>query len=126
MSAEVSGRPALSSAAVRFNSRSTRSTRSGYGGGRDGACLPSSAVPGSGLKLAVTAYVVAAVVAVGGTVADTALIVNGALDYVDTVEGFERVPVGMEGTVTLEGTGGYTVYFEAEGVDGGTTPTVPV
>ena len=79
-----------------------------------------------GVKLAVTAYVVAALVALAGIVAGAAFMVQGALDYVDAVEGFQRVPTGSAGTVTLDGTGGYTVYYEAPGANEDPRPVLPV
>ena len=52
-----------------------------------------------------------ALVAVGVGVA-AFLVVNGVMGFVNRVDDFQRVPLGRQGTVIFEGTGGHTLYYE--------------
>jgi hypothetical protein len=57
-------------------------------------------------------YLLPFLLVVAGTVAAIVAIVSGVQSYSDTIEGFARVPVGQTKTVQIDGTGGYTVFYE--------------
>jgi hypothetical protein len=57
-------------------------------------------------------YLLPFLLVVVGGVAAVLAIVSGVRSYSDTIEGFARVPVGQSGTVQIDGTGGYTVFYE--------------
>jgi hypothetical protein len=65
----------------------------------------------------IVGYVAAILVAITGIVGGIALIVGGIRDYIDKVEGFERVDVPGSAQVSLEDVGGYSIYFERPGLD---------
>jgi hypothetical protein len=56
-------------------------------------------------------WVGGALVAVGVGVA-ALLVVTGVVGFVNRIDDFQRVPLGRQGTVVFEGTGGYTLYYE--------------
>jgi hypothetical protein len=56
-------------------------------------------------------WVGGAVVALGVGIA-ALLAVNGVMGFVNRIDDFQRVPLGRQGTVELEDTGGYTLYYE--------------
>ena len=56
-------------------------------------------------------WVGGALVATGVGVA-ALLLVNGVFGFLNRIDDFQRVPVGGEGTVVFERTGGYTLYYE--------------
>jgi hypothetical protein len=60
-------------------------------------------------------YGVAGLLGVAGIVAMILLIVGAIQNLADKVAGFERVDASESGTVTLDGTGGYTIYHEYDG-----------
>jgi hypothetical protein len=57
-------------------------------------------------------YLLPLLLLLAGSVAAVIAIVSGVRSYSDTIEGFARVPVGQSGTVQIDGTGGYTVFYE--------------
>ena len=57
-------------------------------------------------------YLLPFVLVVAGGVAAIISIVNGVSAYSDTIEEFARVDVGEQGTIEIDGTGGYTVFYE--------------
>jgi hypothetical protein len=61
-------------------------------------------------------YLVPVVLLLAGGVAAILGIVSGFRAYSDTIEGFARVPVGSSGTIEIDGTGGYTVFYEPGGM----------
>ena len=65
----------------------------------------------------IAGYVVAVLLAIAAVVTGVALIVTGIRDYIDKVEGFERVDVPGSAQVSLEDDGGYSVYYERPGLD---------
>ena len=56
-------------------------------------------------------WVGGALVAVGVGIA-ALLVVNGVIGFVHRVDDFQRVPLGRQGSVVFEDTGGYTLYYE--------------
>jgi hypothetical protein len=64
----------------------------------------------------IVGYVAAVLVAVLAIAAGIALIVVGIRDYIDKVEGFERIDVPASAEVALDD-GGYSIYFERPGLD---------
>jgi hypothetical protein len=57
-------------------------------------------------------YLLPFVLVIAGGVAAIVSIVNGVSAYSDTIEDFARVEVGQTGTIEIDGTGGYTVFYE--------------
>ena len=57
-------------------------------------------------------YLLPFLLVVAGGVAAIISIVNGVSAYSDTIEEFARVDVGEQGTIQIDGTGGYTVFYE--------------
>lgn len=60
---------------------------------------------------------VAAAAGVLGIVLAIVLFVRTYSDFVDRIDGFQRITVPGDGTVELDGTGGFTIYHEYEGAD---------
>lgn len=60
---------------------------------------------------------VAGAVAAAGIAVAIVLFVRTYTNWVDRIENFDRVDVPGEGTVTLDGTGGYTIYHEYPGAN---------
>ena len=54
------------------------------------------------------------------------LVVNGIVGFVNRVDGFQRVPLGRQGTVVFEDTGGYTLYYEQRFSSEGRIPSFDV
>ncbi len=46
----------------------------------------------------------------------------GFVSFSDTIDDFQRVSANGEGEVTFSDTGGYVIYYEAPGADGGNIP----
>lgn len=59
-------------------------------------------------------YVVAGVLAVVGIIGGVALIISSIVTYTDRIDNFARVDIPGSSTVQLDGTGGYSVYYEHE------------
>jgi hypothetical protein len=57
-------------------------------------------------------YLLPLLLLLAGSVAAIIAVVAGVRSYSDTIEGFARVPVGQSGTVQIDGTGGYTIFYE--------------
>ena len=57
-------------------------------------------------------YLLPFLLVIAGGVAAIISIVSGVSAYSDTIEDFARVDVGEQGTIEIDGTGGYTVFYE--------------
>jgi hypothetical protein len=66
-------------------------------------------------------WVGGALVATGVAIA-AVLIVGGVLGFKDRIDDFQRVPLGREGAVVFEQTGGYTLYYEQRFSSDGRVP----
>src|SRR3954449_12104031 len=74
--------------------------------------VPVSSAPPPKVRPSGFFYLLPVLLVVVGGIAAIIAIVSGVRSYSDTIEGFARVPVGQSGTVQIDGTGGYTVFYE--------------
>jgi hypothetical protein len=82
---------------------------------------PPPITSAEGIKPSAWWYGVAAAVAVAGIVIAIVVMVQAIAGLVDRVDDFQRVSLPGSGTITLDETGGYTVYHEFSGASDSST-----
>ena len=97
-----------------------------YGPPHYGGWAPAPAPVRNKLRPSAAWYWVAGAIGVLGAIAASIMVVSSVVVTVNRVEDFQRVAVPGSGVITLDDTGGYTVYYEEPGIGVGFVPPLRV